>query len=145
MVLAAGVCMGVSGWAWAQAAPAASGAPVLPKGGGVLAFPEMAMRKAPNGSESSAGVGGVLETGEAVKMHASMQPAGAAPVALHVIHHTELIVIREGKVAFDHDGKSETAGPGDVVYVPIGTNHRIRNVGDGPARYVVIGIGGDSK
>jgi len=46
---------------------------------------------------------------------------------------------------FDHDGTSEKAGPGDVIYVPLGTVHRVRNVGTVPAKYVVVAIGGDVK
>ncbi len=46
---------------------------------------------------------------------------------------------------FDHDGKAERAGPGGIIYVAYGTLHRVRNVGNSPATYVVIQIGGDTK
>ena len=88
---------------------------------------------------------GVLATGEVVGVHESMQPAGAVPVALHTIQHSELIMVQEGTVAFEHDGKSETVGAGGVIYVALGTLHRIKNVGDGPARYFVVQVGGDTK
>jgi mannose-6-phosphate isomerase-like protein (cupin superfamily) len=78
-------------------------------------------------------------------MHESVQPAGAASVALHAIHHSELILIQEGSVLFEHDGKQEKAGPGDMVYVAEGTIHRLTNVGSGPAKYFVVQIGGDTK
>jgi mannose-6-phosphate isomerase-like protein (cupin superfamily) len=54
-------------------------------------------------------------------------------------------VVQEGTVAFEHDGKSEKVGPGGVIYVAFGTMHRVRNVGDGPAKYFVVQIGGDTK
>ena len=88
---------------------------------------------------------GTLTTGEAVGAHESMQPAGTVPPALHKIQHSELIVVEQGTLEFDHDGKAERAGPGSIIYVAFGTVHAIKNVGDGPAKYVVIQIGGDTK
>jgi mannose-6-phosphate isomerase-like protein (cupin superfamily) len=105
----------------------------------------MTAHTSPNGTESRRVFNGTLSTGESVGAHESMQPAGTAPPDLHVIHHSELIVIQEGTVEFNHDGKAERAGPGSIIYVANGTNHFVRNVGDGPAKYVVIQIGGDTK
>lgn len=111
------------------------------------AFPvdQMAARKTPNGGESRSVVRGVLKTGESVAIHESMQPAGAKPSPLHRIDHSEFIVVEQGTVAFDHDGRSERVGSGGVIYVAYGTVHSLRNVGDGPAKYVVVAIGGDTK
>jgi mannose-6-phosphate isomerase-like protein (cupin superfamily) len=125
-----------------SAAPSASVAPSASK---VFAFDEMAVRKAANGTESRSVPGFTLTTGESVGMHESVQPAGVAPVALHAIHHSELILIQEGSLLFDHDGKQEKAGPGDMVYVAEGTTHRMTNIGAGPAKYFVVQIGGDTK
>jgi len=100
----------------------------------------------PNGSERRDVVrSGTLATGEAVRIHASMQPPGTAPGAAHTINHSEFIVVTEGTLEFSFDGKTERAGPGSVVYIAYGTMHQARNVGPGPARYTVIGIGGDAK
>ena len=88
---------------------------------------------------------GTLQTGEAVGVHESMQPAGTKPNPLHTIQHSELILVREGTLAFVHDGLEEKAGPGDIIYVYYGTMHTVRNIGDGPAKYVVIAIGGDGR
>src|SRR5580698_9245471 len=111
----------------------------------VFAFDEMTARKTANGGESRDVLHGALSTGEAVGMHESVQPAGAEPVALHAIQHSELIMVQEGTVAFEHDGKSETVGAGGVIYVALGTVHRVKNVGNGPAKYFVVQIGGDTK
>ena len=78
-------------------------------------------------------------------MHESVQPAGTPAVPLHPIQHSELVLVREGSMVFEHDGIEEKVGPGDVVYVAFGTTHRITNVGSGPARYFVVQIGGDTK
>jgi mannose-6-phosphate isomerase-like protein (cupin superfamily) len=128
----------------AQAAPAPSAAAVLsqPK---VYAADQTPVSKSPNGTESRNLLRGTLTTGESIAAHESTQPVGATPVALHPIHHSELIVIREGEVMFNYGGTSEKAGPGDIIYVPLGTVHRVRNVGTVPAKYVVIAIGGDTK
>jgi mannose-6-phosphate isomerase-like protein (cupin superfamily) len=127
----------------AQASAAAPGSDLA--GPRVFAFDEMTVKKAANGSESRNVLHGALSTGEVVGMHESMQPAGAEPVALHAIQHSELIMVQEGTVAFEHDGKSEKVGPGGVIYVALGTVHRVKNVGDGPAKYFVVQIGGDTK
>lgn len=111
----------------------------------VFPFDQMTARKSANGTESRSVPGFTLATGESVGMHESVQPAGSAPVALHPIHHCELILIQEGAMLFEHDGKQEKAGPGDMVYVADGTTHRLTNVGTGPAKYFVVQIGGDTK
>jgi mannose-6-phosphate isomerase-like protein (cupin superfamily) len=111
----------------------------------VFVLEEMPVRKTANGGESWDVMHGALATSEVVGVHESEQPAGATPVPLHVIQHSELIVVREGTVGFEHDGKVEKVGPGGVIYVAMGTQHRLKNVGDGPAKYVVIAIGGDVK
>ena len=125
--------------------PAAPAAPATPSASKVFAFDQMPARKAPNGTESRSVPGFTLTTGEAVGMHESVQPPGITPVALHPIHHSELILIQEGSMLFEHDGKQEKAGPGDMVYVAEGTIHRMTNVGTGPAKYFVVQIGGDTK
>jgi len=111
----------------------------------VFVFDKVSPHKAANGSDSRNLVRGLLKSGEAVAVHESLQPAGVAPVPQHVIQHSELIVVCEGTVAFEHGDRSETVGPGDVIYVPTGTMHRLRNTGAGTARYVVLAIGGDTK
>lgn len=128
----------------AQAAQPGNGPAILSQAR-VYAADAEPVHKTANGSESTNLLHGLLASGEAVAVHESMQPMGAEPVALHPIQHSELIVVREGEVMFDHDGKSEKAGPGDVIYVALGTVHRVRNVGNVPAKYVVLAIGGDTK
>ena len=83
--------------------------------------------------------------GKASEIERQVQPAGAEPVKLHAIQHSELIMVQEGTVAFEHDGKSEPVGAGGVIYVALGTLHRIKNVGDGQAKYFVVQVGGDTK
>jgi len=105
----------------------------------------MTVRKTANGGESRNVVQGVLKTGEGVALHESTLQVGMSPNAGHAIQHSEFIVVREGTLQFEHDGKMETVGPGGVIYVAYGTFHKMRNVGTVPARYLVVAIGGDTK
>jgi mannose-6-phosphate isomerase-like protein (cupin superfamily) len=130
---------------------AAEGQATMPVGGnalahsGVFGFDQMPVRKSVNGAESRDVVHGVLATEEVVGVHESMQPAGAVPVVLHTIQHSELIMVQEGTVGFEHDGIVDKVGAGGVIYVALGTLHRIKNVGDGPVKYFVVQVGGDTR
>lgn len=130
--------------------------PAPPVGGGTLGaarvfrIEDMPAHASSNGIDSRSVTHGTLSTGEVVNLHQTTQPAGAAPVPLHVIKHTEFILIRAGEVAFDHEDAngrtlSEPAKTGDVIYVAPGTKHRLKNTGGGPASYLVVGIGGDAR
>src|ERR1700738_4444104 len=125
------------------AAPAAA-AEVLTQAK-VFPFAEMPARKMPNGAESRDTLHGLLATGEAVSVHESLVPAGMKANPQHVIQHSEIITVLEGTVAFEHGDKSEKVPAGGVIYVALGTLHTVRNIGDVPARYVVVAIGGDVK
>ncbi len=63
----------------------------------------------------------------------------------HTIQHSEIIVVIEGTMAFEHNGRSDKAGPGGVIFVAPGTLHTVKNVGDDAAKYCVIQVGGDTK
>ena len=148
-ICAALPALAAAGAALAQEPPAGKQASASTLGSArVIALEQMQERKTATG-ESWSIAHGTLATGESVNLHQSMQMAGAPPVQLHVIQHTEFILVRDGQVEFQHeiDGKitTEHAGPGDVLYIPLGTKHAVRNVGTGPARYFVVGIGGDAK
>jgi mannose-6-phosphate isomerase-like protein (cupin superfamily) len=114
----------------------------------VIALDKMQERKTATG-ESWNIANGTLATGESVNLHQSLQVAGAPPVQLHAIQHSEFILVRDGEVEFQHEAGgqvvTERAGPGGVLYIPFGTRHAVRNVGSVPARYFVVAIGGDAK
>ena len=111
----------------------------------VFPYEEMPVRTMANGGQSRDVVRGVLVTGEAVAVHESMQPAGMVPNVAHAIDHAEIMMVLEGSLEFQHDGRAERVGPGGVIYIARGTVHRVRNVGDGVVRYAVIAMGGDVK
>jgi mannose-6-phosphate isomerase-like protein (cupin superfamily) len=121
-----------------------SESPVLSKS---MAFnlDERSIRIMPNGGKSWDLVRGTLVTGEKIAVHESMQPAGLPPNPLHKIAHSEFIFVREGALEFKHEGKSERVSAGGVIFVASGTMHTVRNVGEGPATYFVISVGGDTR
>jgi mannose-6-phosphate isomerase-like protein (cupin superfamily) len=139
-----------------QQSPAAASTPSAPAAGSgtlgpahAIPYDQMPVRTMANGGESRDILHGTVATGETVNLHQSMQVAEAAPNPLHVIQHTEFILVREGELEFQHQGASgvvsERVGPGGVFYVAFGTNHTVKNVGGVPARYFVVAIGGDAK
>ena len=104
---------------------------------------QMPVKKNANGSETRSVVRGALVTGEAVEVHETTLAIGGAPNPPHAHRASDFILVREGTIAFEHDGKAERVGPGGVILAASGTMHTIRNVGDVVARYFVVGIGRD--
>jgi len=109
----------------------------------VFAMGGVTTTKNANGSSRKGVLKGKLETGEAVSMHESWSPVGAE-VKVHKILHSELVVVMEGALEYEHEGKFEKAEAGDVVYVPYGTTHALRSAGPGVVRFMVVAVGGDA-
>jgi mannose-6-phosphate isomerase-like protein (cupin superfamily) len=114
-------------------------------GSKVFALSSLTPTKAANGSQRLIGFRGSIATGETLGLHESWVPPGLPPAPVHVITHSELIVVLEGNLTFVHGDKQEPAAAGDIIYVAYGTNHAIRNTGTAPARYMVLQVGGDTK
>jgi quercetin dioxygenase-like cupin family protein len=55
--------------------------------------------------------------------------------------HSEIWLVREGKVELMLNGTSHLLGPGDAGIAVAGTMHWVRNAGDGVASYYVIEVG----
>jgi quercetin dioxygenase-like cupin family protein len=51
------------------------------------------------------------------------------------------MMIREGELEFENDGKPERVGPGGVIFAASNIMHGLKNVGETPAKYFVIAIG----
>ncbi|MEO5960792.1 MAG: cupin domain-containing protein [Opitutaceae bacterium] len=50
----------------------------------------------------------------------------------------EVIIVKEGQVEANWDGKSKTGGPGSVIFFAAGATTFLRNAGTTPCTYVVI-------
>jgi quercetin dioxygenase-like cupin family protein len=111
-----------------------------------VVFPdELPVTTNSNGGKSWNILHGVLATGEAIALHESLQPAGIRPNPAHSIQHSELILVQQGTLLFEYDGVSEKVAEGGVFFVAFGTRHAARNVGNDPAKYLVVAIGGDTR
>jgi quercetin dioxygenase-like cupin family protein len=99
--------------------------------------------KTANG-ETRAVTRGVLMGGEAVEMHETTLLPGHMPHPPHKHVHSEFMLVREGQMEFENDGKPERVGPGGVMFAVSNTMHGLKNVGETTAQYFVIAIGRDT-
>jgi quercetin dioxygenase-like cupin family protein len=124
------------------APPGSAGDPVLstPRS---FRFEDLPVVKTANG-ETRAVIRGVLPTGEAVEMHETSLLPGHMPHPPHQHKHSEFMLVREGQMEFENNGKPERIGPGGVMFATSGILHGLKNVGDTTAQYFVIAIGRDT-
>ena len=76
---------------------------------------------------------------EVIQVRVDFDPAYVAP--RHTHPGEEIIYVIEGTLEYQIGGKATTVKPGDVLFVPAGTIHSVKNVGSGNgaelATYVV--------
>jgi quercetin dioxygenase-like cupin family protein len=57
---------------------------------------------------------------------------------LHRHPQEELVIIKEGTIEVNIDGRKKVVGPGSIVYFSVNENENMTNVGSTPAVYTVI-------
>jgi len=124
------------------APPGSPGDPVLSTPH-AFRFEDLPVVKNTNG-ETRAVIRGVFPTGEAVEMHETTLLPGHMPHPPHKHVHSEFMLVREGQMEFENDGKPERVGPGGVMFAASNIMHGLKNVGDTNANYFVIAIGRDA-
>jgi mannose-6-phosphate isomerase-like protein (cupin superfamily) len=65
-------------------------------------------------------------------------PAGWPGPPLH--HHAfdEAFYVLEGELTFQLGDELASAGPGSLTFAPAGSHHTLANLGDQPARYLLV-------
>lgn len=65
-------------------------------------------------------------------------PPGGGPVAHSHGKEDEAFYVLSGQLEFLNGDALQMAGPGDFVFIPRGTRHRFKNVGDSDARMLFL-------
>jgi quercetin dioxygenase-like cupin family protein len=84
---------------------------------------------------------GILPTDIGCEAHVSYLAVAAQHEPEEKHKHSEIWLVREGKVELRLNGESHMLGPGDVGIAVAGTMHWVRNAGDTVASYFVIEVG----
>src|SRR5580700_4595028 len=83
----------------------------------------------PNGTKGRPVLKGRLATGELIEVHETQLPAGMAPHPPHHHEKSELFIVMEGQIAFNVMGKTQSVGPGGILFAASNQEHGIRNAG----------------
>ncbi len=80
--------------------------------------------------------GGAHGLGTISLMLGDVQPGDGAPLHRHT--YEELFVVHEGRGAYTIGETTVEAGPGDLVLIPAGVPHKLRNIGDTLLRHTAV-------
>jgi len=71
-------------------------------------------------------------------LHVSTLNPGENTGALHRHPQEECVIVKEGTLEINIDGKKSTAGPGAVIFYSANENENMTNIGPTPATYFVL-------
>ena len=78
------------------------------------------------------------DTLDKLHLHITTLNPGENTGPLHRHPQEEMVIIKEGTIEVNIDGRKQTAGPGSVIYFSVNENENMTNVGKTPATYHVI-------
>lgn len=127
--------MGLSSIVNAQSEPAKNPAPRLPSG--VFAWEKLAPKPTKNGERRDP-FDAPTVTLDRLHCHVTTLKPGENTGEPHRHPQEELIVLREGTLEVNIDGKSQVATAGSVIFFAANELENMRNIGPTPAIYYVV-------
>ena len=88
--------------------------------------------------ESRAVFDGSTATVDKLHCHITTLKPGEKSGEARLHQQEEIIIVKEGTVEANWDGKSKTGGPGSVIFFASGATTFLRNAGTTPCTYVVL-------
>ena len=70
-------------------------------------------------------------------MFTDITPPGGGPPPHYHVHDDEWFHVLEGRAAFFKDGEWTEVPPGTSVFIPKGTVHAFKNVGEAPLKQLI--------
>lgn len=109
-------------------------------GSAVFDWTRLAAVKNANGGERRAIVDATTATMSGFESHVTTLAAGRAAHAPHRHPDEEVVIVKEGTIEVNINGKIEQAGAGSMFFFGSNDLHGMKNVGSAPATYFVIRI-----
>ena len=78
------------------------------------------------------------DTLDKLHLHITTLNPGENTGPLHRHPQEELVIIKEGTIEVNIDGRKQVVGPGSVVFFAVNENENMTNVGKTPATYLVL-------
>ena len=121
----------------AEKAPAAKAAPAEKVVSDLFDWEKLVVTKNAKG-ERRAMFDGPTGTVDKIHCHSTTLNPGekSSEPSLHL--QEEIIIVKEGTIEANWDGKSKVGGPGSVIFFASGATTFLRNAGKTPCTYIVV-------
>ncbi len=106
-----------------------------------FSFDQLPVTTGANGAQTRPVLQGRLPTGEFLEVHETTMPPGQMPHPPHRHTHSEMMLVREGKLEVTSEGKRGMVEAGGIAFNASGVLHGVKSVGNVPAKYFVVAVG----